>query len=77
MKLKIEVFLAVLGAMAPIANAFIVNVEVGDRPYYSWAGLLRRSPLLGLDSGALELTTVPRSFGLRLTPVKAAAYSAR
>ena len=34
MKRKIGILLAVLAAMAPIANAVIVNVEVGDRPYY-------------------------------------------
>jgi len=35
MKWKIGIFLAVLAAMAPMANAVIVNVVVGDRPYYS------------------------------------------
>jgi hypothetical protein len=34
MKLKIGILMAVLAAMAPIANAIVVNVEVGDRPYY-------------------------------------------
>ena len=34
MKWKIGIFLAVLTAMAPMVNAVIVNVEVGDRPYY-------------------------------------------
>lgn len=34
MKLKIGLFLAVLAAMIPVANAVIVNVAVGDRPYY-------------------------------------------
>src|SRR5438477_11955818 len=34
MKRKIGILLAVLAAMAPMANAVIVNVEVGDRPYY-------------------------------------------
>ncbi len=34
MKWKIGIFLAVLAAMAPMVNAVIVNVEVGDRPYY-------------------------------------------
>jgi WXXGXW repeat (2 copies) len=34
MKLKIGLFLAVLAAMIPGANAVIVNVDVGDRPYY-------------------------------------------
>ena len=34
MKLKIVILLAILAAMAPAANAVIVNVEVGDRPYY-------------------------------------------
>jgi len=35
MKWKIGIFLAVLAAMASTANAVIVNVVVGDRPYYS------------------------------------------
>ena len=35
MKWKIGIFLAVLAAMASMANAVIVNVVVGDRPYYS------------------------------------------
>jgi hypothetical protein len=34
MKLKIGIVLAVLAAILPTANAIIVNVEVGDRPYY-------------------------------------------
>jgi hypothetical protein len=34
MKWKIGILLAVLAAMAPMANAVIVNIEVGDRPYY-------------------------------------------
>ena len=34
MKWKIGIFLAVLAAMASMVNAVIVNVEVGDRPYY-------------------------------------------
>ena len=34
MKLKIGLILAVLAAMLPAANAVIVNIEVGDRPYY-------------------------------------------
>ena len=34
MKLKIGLFLAMLAAMLPAANAVIVHVEVGDRPYY-------------------------------------------
>ena len=34
MKWKIGILLAVLAAMAPMVNAVIVNVEVGDRPYY-------------------------------------------
>jgi len=34
MKLKIGIILAVLVAMIPAANAVIVNIEVGDRPYY-------------------------------------------
>jgi len=34
MKLKMQIILAVLVAMGPMANAVIVNVEVGDRPYY-------------------------------------------
>ena len=34
MRWKIGIFLAVLAAMAPMVNAVIVNVEVGDRPYY-------------------------------------------
>ena len=66
MKWKIGIFLAVLAAMAPMANAVIVNVEVGDRPYYSpWAGLLRRSRLLGLDSGALGLASPSQSLDPR------------
>ena len=36
MKWKIGIFLAVLAAMAPMVNAVIVNVEVGDRPYYAY-----------------------------------------
>ncbi len=34
MKWKIGILLAMLAAMAPMANAVIVSVEVGDRPYY-------------------------------------------
>jgi len=34
MKVRIGILLAVLAAMVPMANAVIVNVEVGDRPYY-------------------------------------------
>jgi hypothetical protein len=34
MKLKNGIILAVLAAMIPAANAVIVNIEVGDRPYY-------------------------------------------
>ena len=34
MKRKIAILLVVLAAMAPMVNAVIVNVEVGDRPYY-------------------------------------------
>src|SRR5436190_21742058 len=34
MKRKIGILLAVLAAMVPMANAVIVNIEVGDRPYY-------------------------------------------
>ena len=34
MKWKIGILLAILAAMAPMVNAVIVNVEVGDRPYY-------------------------------------------
>ena len=34
MKWKIGIFLAVLAAMAPMVNPVIVNIEVGDRPYY-------------------------------------------
>ena len=34
MKLKIGIILAVLAAMVPAADAVIVNIEVGDRPYY-------------------------------------------
>ena len=34
MKLKIGMVLAVLAAIIPAANAVIVNIEVGDRPYY-------------------------------------------
>ena len=66
MKWKIGIFLAVLAAMAPMANAVIVNVEVGDRPYYSpWTGLLRRSRLLGLDSRALGLASPSQSLDPR------------
>jgi WXXGXW repeat (2 copies) len=34
MKLKIGIFLVVLAAMLPAADAVIVNIAVGDRPYY-------------------------------------------
>ncbi len=49
-----------------MANAVIVNVVVGDRPYYSpWTGLLRRSRLLGLDAGALGLASPSQSLDPR------------
>jgi len=43
MKLRIGIILAILAAMIPAANAVIVNIAVGDQPYYVhgpgyWAG---------------------------------------
>ena len=34
MRLNIGIILALLAAMIPAANAVVVNIEVGDRPYY-------------------------------------------
>src|SRR6266480_1378710 len=66
MKRKIGILLAVLTAMVPMANAVIVNIEVGDRPYlYPWTGLLRWSRLLGLDSGTLGLASPSQSLDSR------------
>jgi hypothetical protein len=51
-----------------MADAVIVNVEVGSRPYYIHGpGLLRRSRLLGLDSGALGLASPSKSLDPRLS----------
>src|SRR5436190_21204591 len=66
MKRKIGILLAVLAVMAPMANAVVVNIEVGDRPYlYPWARLLCWPRLLGLDSGTLGLASPSQSLDPR------------
>jgi hypothetical protein len=66
MSLKIGIVLAVLAAILPTANAIIVNVEVGDRPYYIHGpGYYVGRGLLGLGSGTLGLAAPSQSLDPR------------
>ena len=65
MKLRIGIILAILAAMIPAANAVIVNIAVGDQPYYVHGPGYWGSRVLRVGSGTLVLASSPQSLGAR------------